>query len=173
MVAEHSDLLTGWPPNQHAVRRAELKWERSGSIGRFSPSTAPDFAPPSSETCVFLQEDAPGAGPLSFTRPDCSTSHPAAHPCKTGILSCEGKVTCAPCEATRQPARRQVVGSASVFQSTITHRNALSRLEGISPKVDGSTRHFYSPSSLDRKRALRDVQATLCDPPGESHAHRQ
>jgi len=64
MVAEHSDLLTGWPPNQYAVRHAELKRERSGSIGRFSPSTAPDFAPPCPATCVFLQEDAPGAGLL-------------------------------------------------------------------------------------------------------------
>ena len=87
MVAEHSDLLTGWPPNQHAVRRAELKRERSGSIGRFSPSTAPDFAPPSPETCVFLQEDAKGSSPLSSTRPGRITSHRAANPCKTGMFS--------------------------------------------------------------------------------------
>ena len=94
-------------------------------------------------------------------------------PAKQGFSYARAKWLAPPCEATRQPARRQVVGSASVFQSTITHRNAPSRLEGISPEVDGSARHFYSPSSLDRKRALRDVQATLCDPPGESHAHRQ
>ena len=53
---------------------------------------------------------------------------------------------------------------------TVTHPLDWGR---ISPEVDGSARHFYSPSSIDRKRALRDVQATLCDPPGESHAHRQ
>jgi hypothetical protein len=47
-------------------------------------------------TGLFPQEYAPGSSPLSSTRPDCTTSHPAANPCKTGVFSCAGKAACGP-----------------------------------------------------------------------------
>jgi len=40
---------------------------------------------------VFPQEDAKGSSPLSSTRLVCTTSHPAANPCKTGGRGIRGQ----------------------------------------------------------------------------------
>ena len=51
-----------------------------------------------------------GSSPLSSTRPVCTTSHPAANPCKTGVFSCAGKVAC-------DPVRGKTAGCCSALCS--------------------------------------------------------
>ena len=107
-IEKIASRIVGRRVGQASIREARLR-----SIGRFSPSTAPDFAPPSPETCVFLQEDVRGSSPLSSTRPVCTTLHPAANPCKTGVFSCAGNSGCG-------PVRGKTVGCCSAFCSAFS-----------------------------------------------------
>ena len=63
-----------------------------------------------------------GSSPLSSTRPDCTTSHPAATPCKTGVFSCEGKSACGP------PAKQ----NGRVQHPTLHHLRELPRSNRLS-----------------------------------------
>mgnify|MGYP001410213993 CR=1 FL=1 len=93
-----------------SVGQASITVSRSGVIGAFSRSTAPDFAPAVSETCTRLGENGFCSIPAGGTWPSRRWSRPFAFPGKTEVFWSVANVTC-------QSVRGKTAGCCSALCS--------------------------------------------------------